>query len=180
MNQVTLKGNPVTLSGALPEIGSRAPELKLTTSTLHDVGLNEWADRKKLLSIFPSIDTGVCSLSTQKFNEYAKRHNEMVMLMISADLPFAHDRFCGNSDVENVVMLSTMRNPNFAKDYGVRMEDGPLRGLMARAIVVLDENNTVIHAQLVDEITSEPDYRQALLALGIDINEEAAVDLPSE
>lgn len=180
MMQVTFKGNPITLSGSLPEIGSRAPEVRLTTTTLHDVGLNEWADRKKLLSIFPSIDTGVCAMSTQKFNEYAKRHSDVVMLMISADLPFAQERFCGNDGIENVVMLSTMRNPNFAKDYGVRMEDGPLRGLMARAIVVLDENNTVIHVELVEEVTSEPDYRQALLALGINIDDEAVIELKQD
>lgn len=167
MGQVSFKGSPVTTSGSMPEIGSRAPEMRLTTKALVDVGLNEWAGRRKLLSIFPSIDTGVCAMSTRKFNEYAREHENLVMLMISGDLPFAQERFCGNEGIDNVVMLSTMRNNNFAQDYGVLMEDGPLAGLTARAILVLDENNTVIHTEMVSEITSEPDYKAALRALGV-------------
>lgn len=167
MAQVAFKGNPVSVYGTLPEIGSKAPELRLTTTVLSDVGLNEWSGKKKLLNIFPSIDTGVCALSTKTFNDYAKKYDDVVMLMISADLPFAHERFCSHEGVENVVPLSTMRNQNFARDYGVLMEDGPLAGLTTRAIVVLDENNTVIHTELVEEITSEPNYKTALRGLGI-------------
>lgn len=168
MSQVALKGNPVNITGSLPEIGGRAPEIKLTTTDLRDVGLNEWSGKRKLLSIFPSIDTGVCAMSTKKFNDFARDNEDVVMLMISGDLPFAHQRFCGNEGLENVVNLSTMRNHNFAKDYGVFMEDGPLAGLTARAIVVLDEHNTVVHTELVEEISSEPNYQTALRALGIE------------
>ncbi|MFK8031565.1 MAG: thiol peroxidase [Gammaproteobacteria bacterium] len=168
MSQVMLKGNPVSVAGALPEIGGRAPELRLTTTDLRDVGLNEWSGKRKLLSIFPSIDTGVCAMSTKKFNDQARDNEEIVMLMISGDLPFAHQRFCGNEGLENVVNLSTMRNQNFARDYGVYMEDGPLAGLTARAIVVLDEHNTVVHTELVEEISSEPNYVAALRAIGIE------------
>ncbi len=168
MSQVALKGNPVSVAGALPEIGSRAPELRLTTTDLRDVGLNEWSGKRKLLSIFPSIDTGVCAMSTKKFNDHARDNSDVVMLMISGDLPFAHQRFCGDEGLDNVINLSTMRNQNFAKDYGVLMEDGPLAGLTARAIVVLDENNTVVHTELVEEISTEPNYQSALRALGIE------------
>ncbi len=168
MSQVTLKGNPVSVAGTMPEIGNRAPELRLTTTDLRDVSLNEWSGKRKLLSIFPSIDTGVCALSTKKFNDHARANEDVVMLMISGDLPFAHQRFCGDEGLENVVNLSTMRNQNFAKDYGVLLEDGPLAGLTARAIVVLDENNTVVHTELVEEISTEPNYLAALRALGIE------------
>ncbi|MEM7082604.1 MAG: thiol peroxidase [Pseudomonadota bacterium] len=170
MSQVTLKGNPVNVVGKMPEIGSRAPELRLTNTELRDVGLTEWSGKRKLLSIFPSIDTGVCALSTRTFNDYARENDDIVMLMISGDLPFAHERFCGTEDIQNVIPLSTMRNQNFAKDYGVLMEDGPLEGLTARAIVVLDEHNTVVHTELVDEISAEPNYQAALRALGITVS----------
>lgn len=172
MSQVALKGTPVSVLGNMPEIGGRAPEVRLTNGELRDVGLNEWSGKKKLMSIFPSIDTGVCALSTKKFNDHARISDDVVMLMISGDLPFAHQRFCGDEGLENVVMLSTMRNQNFAKDYGVLMEDGPLAGLTARAIVVLDENNTVVHTELVEEISSEPDYGMALRALGVSSDED--------
>ena len=177
MSQIAFKGNPISVAGSMPEIGSRAPELRLTNSELRDVGLIEWPGKKKLMSIFPSVDTGVCAISTKKFNDFARNSDDVVMLMISSDLPFAHERFCGNEGLENVVMLSTMRNHNFAKDYGVFMEDGPLAGLTARAIVVLDENNTVIHTELVDEVTSEPNYQAALRGLGI--KEEPSKDQSS-
>lgn len=167
MGQVIFKSNPVSVAGSMPEIGNRAPELRLTNTELRDVSLNEWSGKRKLLSIFPSIDTGVCALSTKKFNDHARAHEDVVMLMISGDLPFAHQRFCGQEGLENVVNLSTMRNQNFAKDYGVLIEDGPLAGLTARAIVVLDENNTVVHTELVEEISNEPNYLAALRALGI-------------
>jgi thiol peroxidase len=118
------------------------------------------------LSIFPSVDTPVCALSTRKFNEYARENDDTVMLMISADLPFAQKRFCGSGELDNVVTLSTMRAPDFSKNYGVLIEDGPLAGLTARAVIVLDENDTVVHAELVSDIGNEPDYDAALKALG--------------
>jgi thiol peroxidase len=166
MATITLRGNEAHTSGELPKVGAKAPDFTLTDKNLADVGLAEFAGSKKLLNIFPSIDTPVCALSTRKFNDYAMTHDDTVMLMISADLPFAQARFCGAEDLENVVTLSLMRNPEFARDYGVLMEDGPLAGLTARAVVVLDENDTVVHAQLVGEIGDEPDYEAALRALG--------------
>ncbi|MFO7639819.1 MAG: thiol peroxidase, partial [Candidatus Competibacteraceae bacterium] len=128
--------------------------------------LADYAGKKKLLNIVPSLDTPVCALSTKKFNEHAKTHPDAVILVISADLPFAQGRFCGNEGLSNVVALSLMRSRQFAEDYGVLVTDGPLAGLTARAVVVLDENDVVRHAELVPEIAQEPDYAAALAALG--------------
>jgi thiol peroxidase len=166
MSTITLRGKEIHTAGELPRVGSKAPDFTLTDKDLRDVGLSEWTGRKKLLSIFPSIDTPVCALSTKKFNEYARDHEDTVMLMISADLPFALGRFCNNERLANVVSLSSMRDRDFSEDYGVLIEDGPFAGLMARAIVVLDENDTVVHSELVPEIGQEPDYAAALKALG--------------
>jgi thiol peroxidase len=166
MATITLQGNEAHTSGEVPKVGAKAPDFTLTDKNLTDVGLAEFEGRKKLLNIFPSIDTPVCARSTHKFNEYAKSHEDTVMLMISADLPFAQSRFCGDENLENVLTLSLMRDPDFARDYGVLIEDGPLKGITARAVVVLDENNTVVHSQLVTEIGDEPDYEAALKALG--------------
>lgn len=166
MATITLHGNEIHTNGELPKVGAAAPDFTLTDKNLADVGLNEFEGRRKLLNIFPSVDTPVCALSTRRFNEYAKDHADTVMLMISADLPFAQSRFCGAEGLENVLALSTMRNQEFARDYGVLIEDGPLAGLTARAVVVLDENNTVVHTQLVTEIGDEPDYEAAIKALG--------------
>lgn len=166
MATITLQGNEIHTSGELPKVGARAPDFTLTDKNLADVGLNEFESRRKLLNIFPSVDTPVCALSTRRFNEFASAHEDTVMLMISADLPFAQSRFCGAESLTNVLALSTMRNQEFARDYGVHIEDGPLAGLTARAVVVLDENNTVVHTQLVGEIGDEPDYEAAIKALG--------------
>jgi thiol peroxidase len=166
MATITLRGKEIHTAGELPRVGSKAPDFTLTDKDLRDVSLGEWTGRKKLLSIFPSIDTPVCALSTKKFNEYAREHEDTVMLMISADLPFAQQRFCTNERLANVLTLSSMRDPDFAEDYGVKIVDGPLAGLLARAIVVLDENDTVVHSELVQEIGQEPDYAAALKALG--------------
>ncbi|QQS54160.1 MAG: thiol peroxidase [Candidatus Competibacteraceae bacterium] len=163
---ITFKGNPIHTNGDLPAAGATAPDLKLVTADLNDVTLADFAGKKKLLNIVPSLDTPVCALSTQKFNEHAKAHPDTVVLIISADLPFAQSRFCGNEGLDNVVTLSMMRSRKFAKDYGVLLEDGPLAGLTARAVVVLDGNNTVRHTELVPEIAQEPDYNAALAALG--------------
>lgn len=166
MATITLQGKTLQTSGELPKVGSKAPEFTLTAKDLKDLNLNHWQGRKKLLNIFPSIDTQVCALSTKKFNDHAREHADSVMLMISADLPFAQSRFCGNEGLENVITLSMMRDKRFAEDYGVLITDGPMAGLCARAVVVLDEHNTVVHAELVPEIANEPDYESALKALG--------------
>jgi thiol peroxidase len=166
MATVTLQGNPINTSGDLPAVGSKAPAFSLTTDALKEVGLPKFAGKKKLLNIVPSLDTPVCAVSTRKFNEHAQEHPDTVMLIISADLPFAQKRFCGAESLDNVVTLSTMRTQDFARDYGVLLVDGPLAGLTARAVVVLDENDTVRHAELVPEIADEPDYEAALAALG--------------
>jgi thioredoxin-dependent peroxiredoxin len=166
MATITLQGNEFHTAGELPRVGSKAPDFTLTDRDLNDVSLSRWMGRKKLLSIFPSVDTPVCAESTRKFNDYARTHEDSVMLMISADLPFAQKRFCGAEGLENVVTLSTMRSSDFARGYGVLVSDGPLEGLTARAVVVLDENDTVVHAEMVPEIGQEPDYEAALKALG--------------
>ncbi|CAN5223713.1 thiol peroxidase [soil metagenome] len=166
MATITLKGNPVQTTGDLPEVGSRLPDVRLTDSELRDVTLAEWAGKKKLISIFPSIDTPVCALSTKKFNDYASEHEDTVMLMVSADLPFAQSRFCKEEKLEHVHVLSTMRSEDFANNYGVGIKDGPMAGLTARALLIADENNMVLHSELVPEIGEEPDYDAALRALG--------------
>jgi thiol peroxidase len=166
MATITLHNNEIHTAGELPRIGSKAPDFTLTDADLNDVGLSRWTGKKKLLSIFPSIDTPVCALSTKKFAEYAAEHDDTVMLMISADLPFAQKRFCAAEHVGSVVTLSTMRSKDFSREYGVLIEDGPLAGLTARAVFVLDENDNVTHAELVGEIGHEPDYDAALKALG--------------
>lgn len=164
MATVTLKGNPCSTIGNLPAVGSKAPEFKLTNAKLEDVSLKDFAGKKKLISIFPSVDTPVCAISTKKFNDHARDTDDCVMLMVSTDLPFAHARFCGNEGLDNVHTLSTFRS-SFARDYGLLLEDGPLAGLTARAVLVLDENDKVVFSQLVPEIAEEPDYEGALAAL---------------
>ena len=166
MATITLKGNEIHTAGDIPVVGGKAPDFHLTNGDLQEVSVADFPGTKKLLNIFPSIDTPVCAISTRKFNDYAREHDDAVMLMISADLPFAQKRFCGDEGLENVHTLSTMRAPAFAKNYGVELVDGPLRGLTARAVVVMDENNTVLYSELVPEIAQEPDYEAALKALG--------------
>jgi thiol peroxidase len=165
MAQVSLKGNPCNINGELPAVGSSAPDFKLTGADLADVSLDSFAGKKKLLNIVPSLDTPVCAISTQKFNSAMADKSDAVALVISADLPFAQKRFCGAEGIENVISLSMMRSKSFAKDYGVLLTDGPLAGLSARAVVVLDADNKVVYTQLVPEITEEPDYDSALAEL---------------
>ena len=165
MSTITLQGDPIHTSGDLPAVGNQAPDFRLVTTDLADVNLGDYAGKKKLLNIVPSLDTPVCAVSTKKFNESAKARPDLVVLVISADLPFASERFCSSEGIENVVALSMMRSRNFAKDYGVLIEDGPLAGITARAVVVLDESDRVIYTQLVPEIGQEPDYEAALAAL---------------
>ena len=162
---VTLAGNPIKVEGSFPKIGDHAPNFSLVNRELKNVTLDEFAGKKKVLNIVPSLDTPVCAISTQKFNEKASNMNNTVVLIIAADLPFAMSRFCDNEGLDKVVTLSTMRGGEFMKNYGVAITDGPLAGITARAVLVLDENNKVIHAQLVPEIKDEPDYDAALSAL---------------
>ena len=165
MTTVTLGGNPIGLKGSFPKAGDSAKDFVLTNGKLADVSLADFAGKKKLLSIFPSVDTPTCALSTKKFNDHARAHDDTVMLMISADLPFAQGRFCGDEGLENVHALSIMRDKQFSEDYGVLIADGPMAGITARAIVVIDENDKVVYSELVGEIADEPDYEPALKAL---------------
>lgn len=165
MAEVTFQGNPIHTAGDVLATGSQAPDFRLTAGDLSDKSLADYAGRKKVLNIFPSIDTPVCATSVKKFNESAAQHGDTVMLQISADLPFAHGRFCGDNGLDNVATLSMLRDKSFAQDYGTLLTDGPLAGLSARAVVVLDADNKVLHSQLVPEIGDEPDYQAALDAL---------------
>ncbi len=165
MAAITLHGDAINTNGDLPGAGSTAPDFTLTTGDLEDVSLADFAGKKKLLNIVPSLDTGVCAISTKKFNEAAAKHGDTVFLTISADLPFAQGRFCEAENIDAVKTLSTVRSPSFAEDYGVLIVDGPLRGFNARAVVVLDQDNKVLYSELVPEIGQEPDYDAALAAL---------------
>ena len=165
MAEITLQGNPIHTSGDLPAVGSTAPDFTLVAGDLSDITLATHAGKRKLLNIVPSLDTDVCATSTRKFNEAIEAKGNAVAIVVSSDLPFAQGRFCGAEGLKNVVTASMMRNRNFAKDYGVLINDGPLAGICARAVVVLDEDNKVVYTQLVPEIVQEPDYDAALKAL---------------
>ncbi|MDH4144839.1 MAG: thiol peroxidase [Acidimicrobiia bacterium] len=166
MAKITLRGNPINTSGNLPAVGSKAPDFSLTKSDLSAVALGDLAGQQVVLNIFPSIDTAVCATSVRTFNERAGALDNTTVLCVSADLPFAQGRFCGAEGIENVVTASTFRSAAFAADYGVGMTDGPLAGLCARAVVVVDASGKVVHSELVPEIAQEPDYDAALGALG--------------
>lgn len=165
MSTVTLGGNPIEVAGNFPKVGDSAPALSLVATDLSDVTLATYAGKRKVLNIVPSLDTPTCQTSTRKFNAEAGALANTVVLVIAADLPFAMKRFCETEGLANVVSLSTMRGREFLKNYGVEIASGPLVGLTARAVVVLDENDKVIHAQLVPEIKDEPDYAAALAVL---------------
>lgn len=165
MSQVTLKGNPVTVEGTLPTVGQQAPAFTLVDKSLKDVSLAEFAGKRKILNIFPSVDTPTCATSVRTFNQEAAALANTVVLCISADLPFAQARFCGAEGLDQVVTLSTMRGREFLRDYGVAIASGPLAGLAARAVIVLDENDKVLHVELVSEISQEPNYAAAKAAL---------------
>jgi thioredoxin-dependent peroxiredoxin len=165
MAQITLAGNPIHTNGELPKVGAAAPDFKLQDADLKDLSLADFKGKKKLLNIVPSLDTPTCALSTKKFNEQATKHGDTVILIVSADLPFAQKRFCSAENTDKVKTLSTMRSRNFSKDYGVLITDGPLAGITARAVVVIDENNKVVYTELVPEIKQEPNYEKALAAL---------------
>ena len=166
MSSVTFKGQPISVNGRFPAVGSAAPAFALVAGDLSDATLSSFAGKRKVLNIFPSVDTPTCAASVRHFNESASKLDNAVVLCISADLPFAQARFCGAEGLQNVVNLSLMRGRQFLNDYGVAIAEGPLAGLAARAVVVLDDHDKVIHAELVGEIAHEPNYEAALKALG--------------
>ena len=165
MAKITLMGKEINTNGELPKVGDDAPDFSLVNAKLNDVTLGNYKAKKKVLNIVPSLDTEVCATSTKKFNDAAKEKTDVAFLMVSADLPFAMSRFCKTEGTKNVDTLSMMRSRKFAKDYGVLIEEGPLSGITARAVVVIDEENKVIHSELVSEISQEPNYEAALAAL---------------
>jgi thiol peroxidase len=164
-SKVTLGGNPIEVAGSLPKVGQKAPAFSLVGKDLADAALPSYTGKRKILNIFPSIDTPTCATSVRKFNQSASELPDTVVLCISADLPFAQSRFCGAEGLNNVVTLSTMRGREFLENYGVAIKTGPLAGLAARAVVVLDRDDKVLHVELVPEIKQEPDYASALAAL---------------
>lgn len=164
MAKITLGGNPVNTAGDLPAKGQAAPDFTAVNGKMEDVSLADFSGKRKLLNIFPSVDTKVCAASVRKFNEAASQVDNAVLLMISADLPMAQARACTAEGLDNVVPLSTLRG-DFGNAFGVKITEGPMAGLNARAVVVLDENDQVVYSQLVPEIAQEPDYEPALTAL---------------
>jgi thiol peroxidase len=165
MAKVTHKGNPIDVAGTFPAVGQTAPPFTLTGKDLGDVSLKDFAGKRKVLDIVVSLDTSVCATSARKFNETAGAKPNTVVLVISGDLPFAASRFCTTEGLANVVTLSSFRSPQFLRDYGVAITSGKLVGLAARSVLVLDEKDKVIHAELVPEIAQEPNYDAALAAL---------------
>jgi len=165
MAEITLKGNPIHTCGKLPAVGSQAADFVLTKTDFADVSLQNFAGKKIVLNIFPSIDTPVCATSVRRFNAEAVKLNNAVVLCVSVDLPFAHSRFCGAEGLQNVIPVSELRKRKFGEDYGVRIIDGPLAGLFSRAVVIIDEKGKVIYTEQVPEIAQEPNYEAALKVL---------------
>ncbi len=165
MAQVTLQGHPVQTNGDMPALGGQAADFSLVKTDLSLASLADFSGKKVILNIFPSVDTGTCATSVRKFNAQAASLDNTVVLCISQDLPFAHARFCGAEGIENVVSLSAFRSDDFAKNYGVEMIDGPLQGLTARSVVIINEQGEVVYTELVPEIVDEPSYDAALAAL---------------
>ncbi len=165
MAKITLKGNPINTCGTLPTVGSQAADFVLTKTDFADVSLQNFTGKKIVLNIFPSIDTPVCATSVRRFNAEAVKLNNAVVLCVSVDLPFAHQRFCGAEGLEKVIPVSELRKRKFGEDYGVRIIDGPLTGLFSRAVVVINEQGKVIYTEQVPEIAQEPNYEAALKVL---------------
>jgi thiol peroxidase len=165
MSKITLKGNTINTIGSLPAVGSQAPDFRLTTAALADVSLKDFAGKKLVLNIYPSIDTGICAMSVRKFNQEASELANTVVLGVSKDTPFALKRFCGAEGIEKVITTSSLRNDEFGSAYGVRIIEGGMEGFLSRAIVVVDENGKVTYTQQVPEIGQEPDYDSALKAI---------------
>ncbi len=165
MAKITLKGNPINTVGDLPKVGENAQDFILTKTDLSDVSLKDFAGKTIVLNIFPSVDTEICATSVRKFNAQINNFENAVVLCASRDLPFALGRFCGAEGLDNVIAVSELRNLDFGKNYGVRIIDGPLAGLLARSVVIIDQNGKVVYTQLVPEIVEEPDYESALAQL---------------
>jgi thiol peroxidase len=170
MNGIIFEGTSYRTYGELPSVGSRAPDVSLVNTSLQDVSLANFMGMRKVINIFPSIDTPVCARSVIVFNRLAERHGDIAMLMVSYDLPFAHARFHREHSLENVVGLSAIRHAGFGENYGVQIMEGPLAGMFSRAVVVLDENNTVVHREQIPDIGEEPDYVAAYKALGLEVD----------
>lgn len=162
MATITLSGNAIQTSGELPAVGSDAPGFTLTGIDLQPITLDQYRGRKVVLNIYPSVDTGICAISTRKFNEAANSLENTTVLCVSNDLPFAHKRFCGAEGLETVVSASEFKNKDFSNAYGVGIVNGPMAGLMSRAVVVIDENGKVAYTEQVPEIVQEPDYDAAM------------------
>jgi len=167
MSNVSLKGHLVHLIGKFAKVGEKARDFKLTDSHLKDKSLADFQGKKKIIATVPSLDTPTCSLSAKKFNEAIQKYPDCVAIFVSADLPFAQARVCGAEKMSNIVTLSMMRSKKFGEDWGVLIQDGPLAGILARSIVVLDENDRVLYTELVSEISHEPEYEKALSSLKI-------------
>jgi len=165
MTKITLGGMPVETIGSLPPVGSKAPEFLLTKQDLSDVTLADFKGKKKIVNIVPSLDTGVCAASARRFDHDVASLDNTVLLTVSCDLPFAMERFCKAEGLDTIISLSQLRDRTFGTDWGVTMTSGPLAGLLSRAVVVLDENNTVLYTEQVPEIKQEPDYEKALAAV---------------
>ncbi|WP_296149586.1 thiol peroxidase [uncultured Flavobacterium sp.] len=165
MAAITLGGNPVNTSGELPKVGSKAPDFKLVNKDLGVVSLADFAGKKVVLNIFPSVDTPTCAASVRNFNAKANEVDNTTVLCISRDLPFAQKRFCGSEGLENVINLSDFKDGSFGKDYGLEIADSALAGLHSRVVIVLDENGTVLHTEQVSEIANEPNYESAIAVL---------------
>ncbi len=162
MAQITFKGKPINTVGHLPGLNTKAPDFSLVDKDLNDHTLHEFNGKRKLLATVPSLDTGVCSAMTKHLNEFGKKHPGTVIITVSADLPFAQKRFCEGENVHNVITLSMMRDKEFGKAYGILIQDGPLKGILARSLMVLDEKDHVLYTELVPEIAQEPNYHKAL------------------
>jgi len=165
MAQILFKGNPVNTAGELPTVGSAAPDFKVVGTDLSTVSLANYAGKKIVINVFPSVDTGVCALQLKAFNEKVAGKDDVVLLFVSLDLPFAFNRFCGSEGIENAVTTSDFRDQSFAEAYGLKLVDGPLAGLLTRAVIVLDESHKITYSELVSEITHEPNYDAAMAAL---------------
>ena len=165
MGTIALQGNPIHTIGNLPQPGTLAPDFLLTKTDLSDIRLADFSGKKLVLNIFPSLDTAVCAASVRRFNVEAAKLDQTIVLCISRDLPFAHGRFCTTEGIQNVVSASELRNHNFGSDYGVLITDGPLAGLLSRAVMVIDEKGLVKYTEQVPDIVQEPNYEAALNAL---------------
>jgi len=171
MSRITYRDSQYRLVGDLPALGSKAPDFSLVTPELRDVSIDHWLHKRKILNIFVSVDLDVCAKSVVAFDRYSAGHDDIAMLMISVDLPFAHARFRKEHDLQRVVQLSAIRHAGFGENFGIQIAEGPLKGFFARAVVVIDENNSVVYTQLVEDVTEEPDYASAFRSLAIDIED---------